>query len=403
MLSLKRSLTQTALLLSLHFAAILGTAGCGDSSRNSTLNSSETDRKPLLVVSGGFGSCKRVGGLFDPRPMNVAVETRKLVAELKSAGFGAIDTVISCFAVALVNPSETIHYILSSEPSMIYSGSREEFYSSVARFANAEPNRVTFVAGHSYGGWNAAQLALKLKLSSGIATLTTIDPISPINCRPGNFLAGGLDQDGDGEGGCREAPADLTKQDRDQIQGNVGSWSNFYQKNYFRLHSSEIPVAKVNQQIHFDNSVRNAHVAIDSDPAVWKAIREGITGVLGPVSTPPPASSSPNRDLFLLIGQTTSGVKNLELMVSSNSNVVKVDICSGAMESCLATPNVALSFVQNGVGSSSGGAVGSSVASRSVFRGTTTLAVEEKAPFTILGMDSSGAVVSARTVTFVSK
>ena len=90
-------------------------------------------------------------------------------------------------------------------------------------------------------------------------------------------------------------------------------------------------------------------------------------------------------------------------MVSSNSNVVKVDICSGAMESCLATPNVALSFVQNGVGSSSGGAVGSSVASRSVFRGTTTLAVEEKAPFTILGMDSSGAVVSARTVTFVSK
>jgi|GEM_PF-2582604 len=406
---------------SLLFGFLAVVTGCGSAHRNALLKSEDSILRPMIVVSGGFGSCTRAGGRIDPRPTSVAVEARKIIADLKTAGFEDVDTAISCFSAALVNPSELIYYVLSNEPSTIYSGSRQEFYNSVTRLAESVPNRITFVAGHSYGGWNAAQVALKLKRSTRIATLTTIDPISPVNCRPGNFLAGGIDSDGDGEGGCREAPTDLSNQDQNQIQDNVGSWSNFFQKDYFRLHSSEIQAASVNQQIRFGTNVRNAHTAIDNDPTVWKSVREGIMASLvsdsptplvsptpqaspSPLVTPstPPPQTAPDGDLFVLLGENTSNTSSVELTVSAGSGVVSIEVCSGLRTACLADPRVVLSFVGQGfIGGS--GTSGGSGAGRAVFRGANALAVAERAPFTILGRNSKGNIISARTVTFVTK
>ena len=224
----------------------------------------------LLVVHGGWGSC--FNG-FSAQSTESAFQNA--LKQLR-AGFGAqtpVRGLYTCLKVATIDQPQLIPYIYIDEKGRANQGtwSSDDMDLLVKRITQKYPSEISLV-GHSHGAWLAMKTLPKLP---PVASLFTIEPISPENCGIQEFLENRdrpiLQRRQKIVDGCRQAPADINA---DEVSHLIqDDWFNFYQDPNFSmtaLHSSEIPEAQ-NFPKYFGGGQR-AHMDAAYNADVWRKI-----------------------------------------------------------------------------------------------------------------------------------
>ena len=252
----------------------------------------------LIVISGGYQSCPRDGELISlPHPPVIAkiVEAAAPLIRAVEAKEDGVDVIWSCFSgVKLeISPYDS----MSRGPMAFVFGksylSREEspkhlsyasgdienglpiepFFKFIEDQATKTKPSGIYIAGHSFGGWAALQLGVRLAQKDfEIAGISLIDPISPFQC-PANEMAKSIAFSGRSPGGCRMAPRDLNTQDMDALQSRTKWLVNSYQTKFIPLHSSFLGYSGWNNRLisNFPRRVLfgDVHTYLATDPEPW--------------------------------------------------------------------------------------------------------------------------------------
>jgi hypothetical protein len=226
--------------------------------------------RPLLVFSGGFGSCPLMGSTSEIKSRG---EMDKLAASIKNQTGQDPIQVRTCYAFG----SESTIYVTASELSIVDGAmTRDEFYQVVRSAAEvAGPQAPVYVWGQSHGGWTAMNVVANVK-NLNYRMLTSVDPISVAECGPVVFSGGVLTGSADG---CRRAPKDLESL-YPMIASRVKQWINWYQLEFSLLHSAPIPAAHQNIQRQFDApwwTPMGSHSMTERDPMMWEKTTEMTT------------------------------------------------------------------------------------------------------------------------------
>jgi hypothetical protein len=279
--------------------------------------------------------------------------------------------------------------VTSDEPEVVKLGIRQDFYDAVEKLAKSGGPRVTHVIGHSYGGWNAMQLVKGANSGLTLASLTTIDPISPVNCRPTNIMINN-DPNEAGQTACKEAPSDVTISERLGIAKKAGSWNNFYQTENITLHSSAMPEAAVNRLVKNDSGTGNAHIAISNNSIVWDSVMRNVADSLKPIAAKPIIA---DRDIFLQL--LDSQEDNLaEIIVAGRDDLTRVHICLGTRAECIVSDRVALDFEMKAT---------VQIPLRRTFNSLKPLAMTSASTFTLIGRPADDKIVSAQSFRLARK
>jgi hypothetical protein len=217
--------------------------------------------KTVTVFSGGFGSCAIMGST---RELKSSAKMDALVDSIaRETGENPIE-VRTCYAVGS-NPI----YVSAPELDLIdVAMTQEQFHEVVRQAAQlAGPSSPVYVWGQSHGGWTVMNLVAHVG-DINYRTLTTVDPISVVDCGPVVFSGGVLT--GYSEG-CRQAPKDLETL-YPIIAKRTKTWVNWYQVEFTLLHSSEIPHASKNVKRKYDADwwvPMGSHAMTEGDPMMW--------------------------------------------------------------------------------------------------------------------------------------
>lgn len=223
--------------------------------------------RPLLVFSGGFGSCAIAGSTSE---IKSGEEMDQLADRLQNETGEAPVQVRACYALG----SEYTIYVSASELDVWDQAmTREEFYKVVRSAAVLAGEKApVYVWGQSHGGWTAMSLVANVD-NLNYRMLTTVDPISVAECGPVVFSGGVLS--GSAEG-CQRAPKDLEVA-YPVIARRVHHWVNWYQLEFSLLHSSPIAAAHENVERTFDADwwvPMGAHSLTERDPMMWQKTSE---------------------------------------------------------------------------------------------------------------------------------
>lgn len=258
------------------FLAIASTMSCrsmdSDGVQEKSSISSETDSpdaiNPVFVVMGGFLSCpKSTEIVYLPfaQVNDIGSRAKKTADELTGAvdlKGGKVQFFVSCYSGLLKtgDPVEDLKldsYALrwnttltpeaklniASEkklaPSQVSSAAvLDDLIKDLLTHVAAVKNPRVYLFGHSYGGWSVMQVALKLK-DAGISVrgLVTLDPISPVGCKPGSVIGQVVNIPA---AGCTRAPSDVSTDQRLAIGKATDFWLHFYQTQFRLLHSGGI-------------------------------------------------------------------------------------------------------------------------------------------------------------------
>lgn len=122
--------------------------------------------KPWLIATGGYGSCPFTGSTYEMRASRqIEALAKKLDAHVVKA----------CFSLA---PWTVFYRTSFGQTGRV---SVETFFK---RLAALDTRDGVYLVGQSYGGWLAMQTALALPASVTVRALATVDPISPLHCKP---------------------------------------------------------------------------------------------------------------------------------------------------------------------------------------------------------------------------
>jgi hypothetical protein len=158
------------------------------------------------------------------------------------------------------------HYDGDSKMAMVsswdedvqYSRTEEQVREEILKKRSTIDESQAILMGHSYGGWVVMSMGAQLTASQAFGQLYTVDPISKINCSIRHPL------------GCQSAPEDIGAADRVRIANKTTAWHNYYQTNTAHLHSSSISQADTN------SLSERIHREVDTDPMVWRDVRNGV-------------------------------------------------------------------------------------------------------------------------------
>jgi len=210
--------------------------------------------KVVLVVMGGNTSCGQdAAGQPSPFGTTLYGPFRQVADDLARSGGEEPRWLVSCHTAA-----STFYYATSESPDQIQSAALEQA-TGIVDGLTGDDGRL-FVAGHSYGGWLALQVALGAR--QPVEALTSIDPISRATC---SFTS---------PFGCMSFPSDVTAAQRAELKRKTGRWVNFYQTQTWYLHSGAAAEADANVQLAVP------HVGIETDGNVWGEIGEQVKGAL---------------------------------------------------------------------------------------------------------------------------
>lgn len=243
---------------------------------------------PVVVVLGGFWSCgfdrnKPVGEQWSLDAFKFAgASINRIAAQISKGVKGAIRPNIgefySCYSV---HPEKIIfvNNINSSKKMQIEDVDVmiAQLNSSLEKLRNPKVS----IVGHSYGGWTAMKLALKLTPKATLSTLVTIDAISRPYCTPEMWLENlkeGLEKSP-----CHQAPSEFTGDEIAKIAKRAnGEWYNYYQTYAKSLHSSAIgsPLLKEDLDLNYvtKDGILYAHLKFLRDETLINKIREIIVG-----------------------------------------------------------------------------------------------------------------------------
>jgi len=229
---------------------------------------SKASARSVTVFSGGFGSCAMMGSTSE---LKSSARMDALVDSIaRETGEKPIE-VRTCYAIGS-NPI----YVSAPELDLIdVAMSRDEFHDVVRQAAQAAGESApVYVWGQSHGGWTAMNLVASVD-DVNFRTLTTVDPISVVDCGPMVFSGGVLT--GYSEG-CRQAPNDL-KPVYPVIAKRTKSWINWYQIEFSILHSSAITHASQNIKRKYNADwwvPMGSHAMTEGDPVMWTQTTQSV-------------------------------------------------------------------------------------------------------------------------------
>jgi hypothetical protein len=252
----------------------------------------------LLVISGGYQSCPPDGELiFLPHPPEIAkiVEAAApLIRAIETKEHGA-DVIWSCFSGVKLESSPVdsmargpmtfvfgkSHLTRKESPQRLNYASGdiengiplEPFFKFIEDQVSKTGPSGIYIAGHSFGGWTALQLGVRLaRKDFEIEGISLIDPISPFQC-PANELAISMAFSGRSPSGCRMAPRDLDMQEMDELQSHTKWLINSYQTKFIPLHSSFLGYSGWNNRLisYFPRRVLfgDVHTYLATDHEPW--------------------------------------------------------------------------------------------------------------------------------------
>jgi hypothetical protein len=207
------------------------------------VQASVTPVEPILVVLGGYGTCRGVAPDQTMLP-EIGIRAR---AELADRYGLATHTIYSCYGIGTAAESSRISFQLDDGPVI---------ESTVAVFlatAQAQLERWNYrsndlvIVGQSHGGWTAGKLVERLAAATGgrervVDLLVTLDPISYEQCQTADIksAASVAGFSGVAFGPCTTAPMDLSP---GTIARATERWLNYYQTQCAFLHSGPMPGA----------------------------------------------------------------------------------------------------------------------------------------------------------------
>lgn len=219
----------------------------------------------LMLYFGGFGSCMVNGSLSE---LKAGPQIDAFVAALKDGGYSHVTVLRSCFAIG------NSRMFSRFDGEWGYESSPEEFLEELPAVAHDVSGDV-FIMGQSHGGTMAMRATIALK-NFDIKALVTFDPISIANCGAGGVTSGIFG--GQPSQGCSEDPADLRPLHH-KIANATDRWINFYQSQFYLVHSAAIDAADENREMSYDDpddATVNAHVRITADEELWSYLRDEL-------------------------------------------------------------------------------------------------------------------------------
>ncbi len=212
---------------------------------------SAASQEMIVIGLGGFNTC----GSDGLTTMNLYGPFMQLTQNLKEDQ-RTIHYVVGCLK-GNAPPNGQGFFVSSRSPNQTVTGNTFDVQKEIEALSKEHPDAPLYIVGHSYGGWMAMYLTLKLTATIPVRGLFSIDPISPL-CGPLQVVTGNAV--------CKQAPKEL---DNLAIQKRVGHWLNFYQDQDSFLHSSGINEAE-NHYFQY----RGPHSQIDYDSRTWDAIQK---------------------------------------------------------------------------------------------------------------------------------
>lgn len=226
-------------------------------------------RNPVVIVVGGYQSCpktKEILRLPVPTITDIAAAAVAPGSRAYPQRGASPRYLFGCYTGLLGASMGRIEFRYSPDPRFkafrsIPIDSRrlsdpkplEPFFEFLRAEISAVPRPETYLVGHSYGAWTAIHAAGILSRSLRIGGLATLDPISPVRCKPDALIYNMLARLRS-PSGCQSAPPDLFESDLSRLGLSLPWWLNFYQTQFRFVHSSAI----------------SAIEAMNADPAVPK-------------------------------------------------------------------------------------------------------------------------------------
>ncbi len=223
-------------------------------------------KEVLLVAHGGFNSCAKHKAFNAPNPfgMNLSHYTMKIVNTLKASyPQYRFKWVLLCLGY-IAPPKTKVKLVLSERPKTLFSAKVKDV-PNIIYASLKQKDAPVFLIGHSYGSWVTLRAALALKGKLNIKQVVSLDPISPIHCKPYTlpFYVKG----------CHESPRDI---DGKKVVKSTKEWINYYQTDDFWLHSDKMEAAN-NTAKEYD---KYGHFRIAKDKNMWRKVVTSIVSEL---------------------------------------------------------------------------------------------------------------------------
>jgi pimeloyl-ACP methyl ester carboxylesterase len=245
---------------SICFFLVVFLAACGARNENSssTLQSSDTGKRNLVLVMGGFNSCD---GNTMPYGMDMNSKGYTVLNILEKSVYKT-EYVFSCFIDATDKPSLRWYNKQGDQSRDVKAGRINQYLDYVKNTYNSHRYNVAII-GHSYGG-HLAMLTAEMMLDQtrfNLGALSTIDPISTKLC--GGRMVSQF---------CAKNPLTplISARNRinQQIRSNGGEWNNFYQRNNYPMSQKFKPARNYKKN--------ETHTSIDTVNSVWAKNREMV-------------------------------------------------------------------------------------------------------------------------------
>lgn len=238
----------------------------------SQMRRSEIDKEGILLVSGGWGSCKS-----DKTFSYIFEQSARLAHKAleKNIHYKIVATCYGKF-------SGDMSIFLSWQPEKLFSGNPKQLSDFLYKISQQKEDPTSiYIMGHSYGGWLGLAVASYFPKGTALNGLMSIDAISKINCRPveliWSYLRSSLGTWP--HQGCVEAPSDFSMSDLNHIKELSGWWENYFENQSIYLHSTAIKHADnfvVNFEVNGPFEIFDPHRKIFFDSRVWGRIEKKL-------------------------------------------------------------------------------------------------------------------------------
>lgn len=249
---------------------------CKSVPRENSVKSFKTSRSSLLVLAGGYNSCRtdierlkkvtskksgeKTAPVNHPKGHAIFIRAQKFLSalpqgtEVLATCYDSMDSDFIYYSRGADSNSDDTEYLRRGNDSSDAkhhcrnSSEREDcFYN---RFSQIAKNKDVTIIGHSYGGWTAMKLAVIAQQVGRLHFLATIDPISLPHCGKisvvSGFIGTGVSED------CTRAPIlqkdGFSEEDLQQLAASQ-VWYHYWQEELSTLHSGKIALPGVKNGI----------------------------------------------------------------------------------------------------------------------------------------------------------
>ncbi len=150
----------------------------------------------------------------------------------------------------------------------------KSFFDYVLKIQKDQKPTRTVVLGISYGAWLGMQLVALQDLK--VDLFVTVDAISPVNCNVNLFWKNWNVV----QPGCVIFPQDIKDKTLEKVQDLAKNWVNFYQRQFYFLHSTRSVHADENILLQVPEGYKffnNQHAHAIESPEIWELLSKKLS------------------------------------------------------------------------------------------------------------------------------